>query len=459
LCESGEDALTCAADCPVCDNNGFCNVDGGENGLNCPGDCPLCVVDGYCNREGGEHGLNCPADCVLCLVDGVCDAEAGETEANCTSDCAGCNNDGTCDSVAGETAQNCPADCPICVVNGSCDIAAGETRANCPADCPLCNNDGTCEPGEGENNINCPADCVGFVDDCDLAAMQAGPAPFDYIVNDLYIPISSAEAGTIGADLDNDGTIDNKLGAIMGLLIANGSGDPNPGLNNDIDTGDLVIPLRLYVDSWSGDATVMMLAYEGAPRTTPPAFDGNDIVNVEPGSPTDIFLCGPYGNGGLDVGPGVMLVPLPLLSQTVFVPLQRAQVLGPVSQTVWTDVMVGGGVTEADVDQVVLPALHIYFSDVITADPLGTLAGTLMSLFDSNCVDVGGACTGVVNGVGDCAVNQPTDANPITLTELRCNALLHSALAPDVDSDNDGVNDLLSVGFLVQAVRATINVP
>lgn len=459
VCEEGEDSQSCPADCPICDNNGFCNVDGGENGLNCPGDCPLCVEDGICNRVGGENGLNCPMDCVLCLVDGFCDAAAGETETNCASDCAGCNNDGTCDTAAGETPQNCPADCPICVVDSVCDAAGGETRENCPADCPVCNDDGTCDTVAGENNINCPGDCVGFVDVCDLAAMQAGRAPSDYIVTDLYIPISSAEAGTIGADLDGDGDIDNKLGAIMSLLISNGAGDPNPVLNNDIAQGDLVIPLRLYVDSFSGDATIMALSYEGAPTTTPPAFDGSDVVDVAAGSPTDIFLCGPYANGGVDVGPGQLLVPIPLLSQTVFVPLQQAKVIGPVTETAWTNVMVGGGVTEADVDQVILPALLVYFNGVMAADPFGATATTLMSMFDGNCVDLGGACAGVVAGVGDCADNQPTDVDPLTITELRCNALLSSALSPDVDSDADGVNDLLSVGFRIQAVSATINLP
>lgn len=459
ICEDGEDSDSCPADCPICDNNGYCNVEGGENALNCPGDCPLCVEDSFCNVEGGENGLNCPADCAVCYVDGTCDAAAGETLANCPSDCLACNEDGVCDTAAGETPQNCLADCPVCVVDGTCDTAAGETRENCPVDCPLCNDDGVCETDEGENSTNCLADCEGFVDVCELAAMQAGRAPHDYIVNDLHVPISSAEAGTIGVDLDGDGTIDNKLGAIVALLISNGSGDPNPLLNADIDQGALVIPIRLYVDAWTGDGTTMMLSYEGEPTTTPPAFDGSDVLDVVAGSPTDMFLCGPYSSGVADVGPGQLLVPLPLLSETVFVPLQEARVIGAIGQTTWTDVMLGGGVTETDVDQVVLPALLTYYNDVIADDPTGANAVTLMDMFDGNCVDLGGSCTGVVAGAGDCVENLPTDVDPLTITELRCNALLHSALSPDVDSDGDGEDDLLSVGFRLQAVSATINTP
>jgi hypothetical protein len=459
ICEDGEDFASCPADCPVCDNNGYCSVTGGENGLNCPGDCPLCVEDTICNREGGENGLNCPADCMVCLADGFCDAAAGETTENCSADCLLCNDDGVCDTAAGETPQNCLADCPVCVVDATCDTAAGETRQNCPADCPLCNDDGVCDTAEGEDSFSCPTDCVGFVDVCDLAAMQAGRAPHDYIVNEIYIPITSLEAGVIGTDLDGDGTIDNKLGSIMALLIANGSGDPNPMLNLDIDQGDLVVPLRLYVDAWTGDATTLLLSYEGEPTTSPPAFDGSDVVSVAAGSASDMFLCGPYVDGVADVGPGQLLVPMPLLSQTVFVPLRQAQVVGPVTATTWTNVMLGGGVTEADVDQVVLPGMLAYFNDVIAADPTSTIADTLMNMFDGNCVDLGGDCVGVVAGAGDCADNLPTDATPLSITELRCNALLSSALSSDVDSDGDGVDDLLSVGFRIQAVSATINIP
>ena len=42
------------------------------------------------------------------------------------------------------------------------------------------------------------------------------------------------------------------------------------------------------------------------------------------------------------------------------------------------------------------------------------------------------------------------------MDELRCNALMDSAMSPDVDADRDGTDDLLSIGFRVWAVPATI---
>ena len=60
-----------------------------------------------------------------------------------------------------------------------------------------------------------------------------------------------------------------------------------------------------------------------------------------------------------------------------------------------------------------------------------------------------------MQGQGEC--DNTLDPPVITETELRCNALLNSALAPDVDSDGDGEFDLLSLGFrIISAVPVTI---
>ncbi|MFH2006371.1 MAG: hypothetical protein ABI333_07285 [bacterium] len=448
VCEDGEDSVSCPSDCTICDNNGYCNLAAGENAINCPGDCPVCLEDGVCNRAGGENGVNCPMDCPLCVVDGYCDTPGGEDHANCPDDCDICLLDGLCDAAAGETLQNCPLDCGACVVDGVCDVAAGETAATCPDDCDLCVVDGVCDAAAGEDASNCPADC-------------AAGGPYDYIVSELYIPTTSAEAQNIGVDVDGDGTIDNKLGQIMSLLMSQGTGDPNTSINADIDSGDLVIPLRLFVDAFPTDASVLAAAYQGVPLTSPPLFNGTDVVDVAPGSPTNQPIGGDLMSGTLDCGPGQLLIPVPLVTQTVFVSLQSARVLGgPVTATGWTDVMVGGGITEQDMESEIIPALATYFNDVIASDPFGSVATTLMDLFDGNCEPTVPGCASQVPGVGECAVNNPTDTPPvITVTELLCNALLNSATAPDVDSNGDGVNDLLSVGFRVQAVSATINLP
>lgn len=210
ICEYGETATSCAADCDrdcgdltfegccdgtkalYCDNGQFRVVDCGPD-LVCgwvtngayyfctegpatadpSGELPMsCEAfsyqqcgDGDCT--GSETSVTCPGDCggtVEKCGNGTCDA--GETTASCPADCPAtqkCGN-GTCD--ADETTDSCPADCPAAQKcgNGTCDT--DETTESCPADCPAaqkCGN-GTCDADE--TTISCPADCKVVVNDC-----------------------------------------------------------------------------------------------------------------------------------------------------------------------------------------------------------------------------------------------------------------------------------------------------
>lgn len=83
----------------VC-GNGSCET--GENVLSCPADCSTCG-DGQCT--GSETESTCPADCATC-GDGICSST--ESVASCPADCAVCG-DGICSST--ETSESCSEDC------------------------------------------------------------------------------------------------------------------------------------------------------------------------------------------------------------------------------------------------------------------------------------------------------------------------------------------------------------
>jgi hypothetical protein len=458
--DAGETRASCPADCPVCNDDGVCDTAEGESPQNCLADCPVCVVDGTCDTAAGETPINCPADCPICNNDGTCDDAAGETPINCPADCPVCDNNGVCETAFGETMADCPLDCTGCFLDGVCDAAAGETSVTCPFDCPPCNNDGICDQLAGETPADCPGDCA--ITGCTLSTITPPGAPSDYLISGVYLPESSAEAQVIGVDVDNDGTIDNKFGQIMVLLAQNGAGDVNAAVAADLASGALVIPAQLYVDTFPTDAVVMGLLYQGDPLASPPAFNGTDVVSVTAGTATDLYACGDLNGGQLAVGPNALLFPIPVLdTPALYVPLQFARIEGAVTSAGWTDVMIGGGITGVTMQNIILPAMTLQINDMIAADPTGSTAQTLMSLFDGNCTSGIAGCGNVIPGQGDCANNDPVnDPYPvITLTEIRCNALLDSAFAPDVDSDNDGVNDLLSVGIRVQAVSATVQLP
>lgn len=402
-----------------------------------------------------------------CNEDGLCDSGDGETYQNCPSDCTAppvCNDNGVCESWSGETYQNCLSDCPppVCNGNGICD--AGENATNCAADCgPMgCNYNGICELSLDENAMNCSSDCGPT---CELGEMT-GPN-HDFLVHELFIPDTSQSAGDNGIDLDGDGDIDNKLGMVLQLLGSNGlEDDINAMVNAEILSGTMVMMARIK-ESGNYDGGVAAQMFQGLPGA-PPAFNGNDQVTFDPTSPTDLWLCGRWAPPMLETTaselviafpmPGLGTLPLRLSFariETVLDPANPYYGNSTLTPTAWNNVMLGGGLSRTEIENNLVPALAVFIQSIVNQG--GSSADTVIDLFDGNCVvlDDIPACHNVIAGEGQC--DNTADPPVITNTELLCNALLYSALAPDVDIDGDGENDLLSVGLrVVHAVPVTI---
>ena len=365
--------------------------------------------------------------------------------------------DGYCDPE--ESFIICGTDCPMCVgdvEDGICDEEYGETRATCSADCPLCDGDGECEFLLGEDGVNCPGDCLPA--GCSLETITPQNAPRDYLLSSFRVPTSSSESRDVGVDLDGDGDIDNKLGEVVSLFAS--QADPNTFINSDIAEGRMVLAARVYIDSFPDDDMVIAQLFEGIPLADPPTFDGNDVVRIALDYPRDLYLCGNVAGGDMSTGPGTMMIPLPLPGvDTVFVTVHMTRIEGAITTQGWTDVMLGGGITGAELDSVVIPAVADYLNLVIEGDPESETASTLLGFFDGQCTDLVDDCDLAIPGEGDCEYNDPvTDPGPwITETEVRCSLLFDSAMQADVDSDGDDEPDLISVGIRVDAVQATIN--
>ncbi|MFH2004975.1 MAG: hypothetical protein ABI333_00180 [bacterium] len=336
--------------------------------------------------------------------------------------------------------------------NGVC--GAGETYDNCPADCdpPLCNADGVCDAGE--NCAMCPDD------DCCTDCENPTGAVNDYIVHQLFLPDTSQAAGANGVDLDGDGDIDNKLGQIIQLLVSNGlEGDINESINDEIASGGLMLLGRM-TESGMNDDIVSVQIFQGEFYDATPIFDGNDSVLIADGADMDLHMCGIWSDPELETDPSniTLAFPLPEIGM-LSVTLSRAQVRtvddpdsdfygnSSVTPTEWNNVMIGGGLSQDEIYNNLIPFLTTFISDMVAEG--GSTADTIADLFDGNCVvldDVPG-CEAVVAGEGEC--DDQADPPVITVTELKCNALLNSALSPDVDSDGDGEDDLLSLGLRV----------
>jgi len=101
VCESTEDPLTCASDCPDLCGDGLCS--GIEDALSCPGDCPRRCGDGLCT--GGENVTICWPDCGTC-GDGVCDPS--ENQTSCAADCTP-----VCGNGVVQGTEQCEAGAPL----------------------------------------------------------------------------------------------------------------------------------------------------------------------------------------------------------------------------------------------------------------------------------------------------------------------------------------------------------
>ena len=172
ICESGEDCLGCAADCPSFDlpgancGNGLCEAGDGETFFTCSADCAGKSNGKPSNRFacGFGDGLN---------PDGCGDSRCNSGGFSCTETPVGSGGTTCCGDLACEIPEDsfsCGLDCgapPTCG-DGTCDPT--EDSCSCASDCgaPPATEAGLCS--DGVDN-----DCNGAVD-CDDGACDPDPA-------------------------------------------------------------------------------------------------------------------------------------------------------------------------------------------------------------------------------------------------------------------------------------------
>ncbi|MDY0001646.1 MAG: hypothetical protein RBU30_10155 [Polyangia bacterium] len=340
---------------------------------------------------------------------------------------------------------------PVLAVAGLFALAMGCSDDDSPGNnnnqVQVCNNDGVCDTADGENAVNCAADCVVT---CTLSGISG--TAHDFLVSELYIPDSSTTAKENGVDLNGDGVIDNKLGSIISLIASQGGDfDVNESVNAEIQEGSLLLIGRVVVDQFVNDDQVLAQVLQAVVvGGATPIFDGNDEVALNPDAPDDLFLCGRIVNNVLEAGPSNLAIVFPIAEiGTLDITLERAQLIGQVTEAGMVDVMLGGGLSKEEIETNLYPTVLEYLNGEIEADPTGSMATIVLDLLDDNCEPTLPGCDPAPAG---CAEDQE-----IHVDELKCNALLNSALAPDVDIDGDGTKDLISLGLkIVSAVPVTV---
>jgi len=232
-----------------------------------------------------------------------------------------------------------------------------------------------------------------------------------FVSSDITLPTTTTQSTNFGFNLDNDsqGRVDNALGSLLQTLASPSTGaDLQTPLTNAVKAGSVVILHSLRaMDPQPGTAqNASWQVFLGSKTTTPPNFDGNDTFTVDPNSPTDAIVFGPITAGGhITAGPGKIPLQLSLVSDQppLSVTLQCAHIDATVNSDGSITGKLGGGITNEDVQNNVLPNL---------ADLMETRATE---------------CCGPVSGVSACdaATNSNCIANPTCTSEAAANNFTH----------------------------------
>lgn len=317
-----------------------------------------------------------------------------------------------------------------------------------------CTNDDVCDTFES---------CFWCEDCCPKCSLLEG-SKAEYIATELAVPSSAAEGGTIGVDMNNDGQIDNALGGILGILGEDQAGAANQSINEDLQNGEFILLARMMVDAFPTDLGVAFQVFPGLADPTMDATEdnlggqGHALIDME--ADRSAHLCGALVDGTLTTGPRPFVLPIGMLGGIVYLPLERAQAYSPgiITADEIPELHLGGGLTKQTVNNQLLPFMAVRLNDRIRTEPTSSFSQSLLGYVDSNCNSSIEGCSDVQNGVGECTRwdGQPSTL-PLSVTELRCNLFLNTALQPDVDIDGDNIKDLISVGMKIRAIHVTID--
>lgn len=298
----------------------------------------------------------------------------------------------------------------------------------------------------------------------DAANVDPQGVHHNFVADSITMPTTSGEAQALGLDVDGDGGVDNKLGALVAALSI-GGGDVNAEVQFQIDHGELLLLTNVQATDLSTAANVGFWAWKGSNPVPAACLDASDTVcrqhlsgsgtfTVAATDPEDALVVGQIVGGKLVGGPGFVTIEVPLgFSST---PLTLELVGVRIDTMITSDSLGGklaGAVTETYMHDSVYPQLATIIADIITEDCGGTSPACCTS------GSSGAQIVTLFDGDGDCKV---------TLTELEDSSLLTSLLSPDVDlldaegffrPNDDGEVDSTSLGVEFTAVPGLYPLP
>jgi hypothetical protein len=292
----------------------------------------------------------------------------------------------------------------------------------------------------------------------DASMIDAPPPPLDhyyYVVDKVSVPTTNTQARAYGLDLNTDGTVDNQLGMVLSTLSSMGF-ELQVAQDKAIDTGAELLLADLNTTDFTNAAGSTFTLYQGSNPMPPACKNAQDTVCrrhltgmasfTALATAIDPPLTGTFVNGTLSAGPGHLTIQIvwPDAPPATVTLLGARAKASTVSASAIGAAILAGGVTMADVNGKIIPAMQVGFMAAVTRD-----CTMLSSPPSCGCAQdsAGKTNLGLFDANHDCA---------ISIDEVRNNSLIVSLLSPDVTLESQ---QCLSIGLQAHAVPAGFIAP
>lgn len=275
----------------------------------------------------------------------------------------------------------------------------------------------------------------------------------DFVMSRLIFP-DAQTASQIGVDYNDDDTVDNALGSILGALSGvTSSLDLQKSVDEAMNEGSTIMLLRVQAKDFTNATTAASQAWVGlddkcctstsdakkcATEAKATCFSGSHTFYPDKQASDAKAIFGGYINGGqFEFGSmgSTMSLSLPITGQALNLNLKGVFIKGTVNSagTSISKGILAGVVTKSDLDTELLPNIVKMLNETLE-DPKTeeSTKKTILSMFDDN------------------------NDKKISNSEVTENALIKTFLSGDVDIDGDKKMEL-SLGVEFEAVSATID--
>ncbi len=334
--------------------------------------------------------------------------------------------------------------------------------------------------------------CTEFTCTTDI---DATGTVYTYVLDELTVPATAAEGQAFGADVDGNGTIDNKLATILSLIGAQGNIDIQERVDTSQQAGAFILLAAVQTTGFA-DATGAGIRIALGENPSPAACtDANDPLtcgqhlnpannpsfDVSASSPADAVLGGNFANGAFTSDVGTVTIELALVDGTPPLSLELVGAKSVFSGADADGIASGkltGAISQDAVENELIPNIAELINSLIIRDcatidaqdpnydaalipdACGGNAGYTWEAWRDAC----GESTGIV-----ALFTETQDDCRVTGTELLSNTLLSGALSSDVDLFDENGNfapredvnaelDSLSLGVGFKAIKSTYTI-